>query len=145
MLKEHIILIILSVFSMEDIMKRRIHLALVLIFFASGILYQILLGKVILIEILGGILVGIILIGISRLTEEAIGYGDGLIFLVTGVFLGIWENLNLLFTSLIIAFIYSSIQILLRKKDTKDEIPFVPFIWIADLLHLGGLYYEKIF
>lgn len=145
MLKEHIILLILSIFAMQDVIKRRIHIIPVLIFFVGGALYQILLGDAAFAEIFGGILVGVILLGISRLTGEAIGYGDGLVFLVTGVFLGVWQNLNLLFTSLVIAFVYSSVQILLRKKKTKDEIPFVPFIWIADLLHLGGLYYEKIF
>lgn len=145
MLKEHLILIILSVFSIEDMKKRRIHLLLVVMAAALGVLYQIFWGALTFTEILGGIFVGVILLALGRLTGEAIGYGDGLVFLVTGVFLGGLENLSLLFTSLTIAFIFSSIQIIIRKKTAKDEIPFIPFIWIANLLRLGGIYYEKIF
>ncbi len=144
MLKENIIFAFLTMFSVEDMRKKRISLWLVLVFLAAGIIFQAVTGKLTFLEVLGGASLGIFLLGISRATHEAMGYGDGLIFLATGVFLGIWENFQLLFTSLVMACIFSAIQMLFRKKSGKDEMAFVPFIWISYLVHLGGVYVEKI-
>lgn len=144
MLKENIIFAFLTLFSVEDIKKRRINLLPVLIFLICGIIFQFVAGKLTFLEILGGASLGIFLLCVSRVTHEAMGYGDGFIFLVTGVFLGVWENFQLLLSSLLVAFVFSAIQILIRKKSGKDEMAFVPFIWISYLIHLGGVYYEKI-
>ena len=63
---------------------------------------------------------------------------DGLLFLVTGIYIGGWDNCSLLMTSLILVFVFAIIQILVRKKSAKSEIPFVPFVLSAYMLYLGG-------
>lgn len=40
--------------------------------------------------------------------------------------------------SLILVFVFAIIQILVRKKSAKSEIPFVPFVLSAYMLYLGG-------
>lgn len=144
MLKENIIFAFLTLFSVEDIKKKKINLIPVALFLLCGIIFQCLAKNLTFLEILGGASLGVFLLCVSRVSHEAMGYGDGLIFLVTGVFLGVWENFQLLFTSLVTAFVFSAIQIFIRKKSGKDEMAFVPFIWISYLIHLGGVYYEKI-
>lgn len=144
MLKENIIFAFLTLFSVEDMKKKRINLLPVLIFLLCGLIFQFAVGNLTFPQILGGASLGILLLCVSRVTHEAMGYGDGLIFLATGIFLGIWENFQLLLTSLLVAFIFSAIQLILRRKSGKDEMAFVPFIWISYLIHLGGVYYEKI-
>ena len=89
-------------------------------------------------EICGGMLLGVGLLGIAKMTGESLGYGDGLLFLVTGIYLGGWDNCALLMTSLVLAFVFAIIQILVRKKSAKSEIPFVPFVLSAYVLYLGG-------
>ena len=59
-------------------------------------------------------------------------------FLDTGIYLGGWDNCSLFMTSLVLAFVYAIIQILVRKKSAKSEIPFVPFVLSAYVLYLGG-------
>lgn len=81
---------------------------------------------------------GVGLLGIAEMTGESLGYGDGLLFLVTGIYLGGWDNCSLLMTSLVLAFVFAIIQILVRKKSAKSEIPFVPFVLSAYVLYLGG-------
>lgn len=68
------------------------------------------------------------LIELQTLSEEA----------ATGIYIGGWDNCSLLMTSLILVFVFAIIQILVRKKSAKSEIPFVPFVLSAYMLYLGG-------
>ena len=121
MLKESIIFVMLILFSIEDIRKRRIDVLPLLVFLVIGILYQAITRSLTIPEICGGAFLG-----------------DGLLFLVTGIYIGGWDNCSLLMTSLILVFVFAIIQILVRKKSAKSEIPFVPFVLSAYMLYLGG-------
>ena len=76
--------------------------------------------------------------GISRLTEEKIGYGDSLLIIVLGTFLGMWKLLILLLGAFGLA---AAVSILLKRKFTrKSMIPFVPFLTVAYMGEmLGGM------
>lgn len=56
-----------------------------------------------------GMSVGIALLLYSLVTHESIGYGDGCLFVMTGLFLGIWENLVLLLLASVLAGIGSAV------------------------------------
>jgi leader peptidase (prepilin peptidase)/N-methyltransferase len=79
----------------------------------------------------GGLLIGIVLIVISKITRGQIGLGDGLIFCTTGLGLGFWPNLCLLLYSLTMAAAFSGFLFLIRKKDKVYTIPFVPFVCVG--------------
>ena len=113
MLKESIIFVMLILFSIEDIRKRRIDVLPLLVFLVIGILYQAITRSLTIPEICGGAFLGVCL-------------------------LGGWDNCSLLMTSLILVFVFAIIQILVRKKSAKSEIPFVPFVLSAYMLYLGG-------
>ena len=72
----------------------------------------------------------------SLVTHESIGYGDGCLFVMTGLFLGIWENLVLLLLASVLAGIGSAVLLFFRKKKKKERIPFVPFVFTAYVLLL---------
>lgn len=82
----------------------------------------------------GGILVGICLLGISKVTREALGYGDGIAVAVTGSYLGLWENVELLLGGLFFAAIVSAILLVTRKAGRKTRLPFVPFLFLAHMV-----------
>lgn len=138
MLKKSIIFMMLLLFSIEDIRKRRIDILPLLAFSVIGAVYQAVTRALTILEICGGMLLGVGLLGIAKMTGESLGYGDGMLFLVTGIYLGGWDNCSLLMTSLVLAFVFAIIQILVRKKSAKSEIPFVPFVLSAYVLYLGG-------
>lgn len=83
-----------------------------------------------------GMSVGIALLLYSLVTHESIGYGDGCLFVMTGLFLGIWENLVLLLLASVLAGIGSAVMLFFRKKKKKERIPFVPFVFTAYVLLL---------
>ena len=128
----------LLLFSVEDVRKKRIDILPLLAFSVIGAIYQTVTRDSTIPEICGGMLLGVGLLGIAKMTGESLGYGDGLLFLVTGIYLGGWDNCSLLMTSLVLAFVFAIIQILVRKKSAKSEIPFVPFVLSAYVLYLGG-------
>lgn len=72
---------------------------------------------------------GLILYG--RLTKESVGYGDGMAFLTTGMFLGLWENLFLLLVASVLAAVYAAFCLLTGKVKRGDKIPFLPFVFAA--------------
>ena len=69
-------------------------------------------------------------------THESIGYGDGCLFVMTGLFLGFWENLVLLLLASVLAGIGAAVLLFFRKKKKKERIPFVPFVFTAYVLLL---------
>ena len=137
MLKKSIIFMMLLLFSIEDVRKKRIDILPLLAFSVIGAIYLTVTRALTIQEICGGMLLGVGLLGIAKMTGESLGYGDGLLFLVTGIYLGGWDNCSLLMTSLVLAFVFAIIQILVRKKSAKSEIPFVPFVLSAYVLYLG--------
>lgn len=78
-----------------------------------------------------GVAVGIFLYFVGRITRGAIGEGDALVYLVTGVTLGFFGNLELLLVSLFFSAIVSIFLLVFHKVKKTDRIPFVPFTAIA--------------
>lgn len=68
-----------------------------------------------------GMSVGIALLLYSLVTHESIGYGDGCLFVMTGLFLGIWENLVLLLLASVLAGIGSAVLLFFRKNEEKGK------------------------
>lgn len=114
--------------GVRDFKMRRISMISVVVFAAIGIMMQLPQIKENCISILGGILIGIIFIGLAKLTKEKIGYGDGWVLVVTGIYIGFYGNMSLLALSLFIASVVSIILLLCKKVGRKTELPFVAFM-----------------
>lgn len=100
------------------------------------VLMEFLVKENSLLSIAGGILTGLFLLAASKITRGQIGSGDGIVFLITGISLGMERNFLLLLGSLFIAFLYSLILLLIKKTRWKDAIPFLPFVFAAYVLEL---------
>lgn len=82
-------------------------------------------------EFLFGMIVGLLLWGISKISKGGVGEGDALVYLVTGVALGLWRNMELLMLSLILASFVSLWFLVVKRKGRKYKIPFIPFTAIS--------------
>lgn len=80
-----------------------------------------------------GALVGGALLGISKVTKEQIGIGDGLLFCITGIGIGFWHNISLLLYSLMLAAVFSIFMLCYKRTLKNQVIPFVPFVFLAYL------------
>ena len=124
------LLLILAWNSREDIRSREIPMGRNLLFGAAGFLWSVMTGKT-AVDIAVGMAVGILLLGISVLTGEAVGRGDALLLVMTGSFLGGRQNAMLLLTAWVASGIWSGILLSLRKAGRRSRIPFVPFLLLA--------------
>ena len=82
--------------SYSDMKRRKLSVGVIVLGFLSALVFQAITGIESWRAVAGGILTGFLFMGISRLTEEKIGYGDSLLIIVLGTFLGMWKLLILL-------------------------------------------------
>lgn len=121
----------LTICTIEDIRKRKIHSIWIWSFAGIGIFLYKIQGKLTIQELIGGVGIGILLLLIGKITKESIGYGDGGVLCTTGVYLGFWNNFSLLFWGSVFAAVYAVVLMLFCKKEKSETLPFLPFLLIA--------------
>lgn len=93
-------------------------------------------------EALGGAAIGAALLAAAKGTGSGIGTGDGLLFLVTGIYVGFWENLLLLCGSLLLCSGWGLARMFCRgigwDRVKKETVPFLPFVVPVGLWLLMG-------
>jgi len=82
-----------------------------------------------------GILLGAIFLLVSKVTKEGLGYGDSILILLLGAFVGLWQVLLVLVIAFVSAAIFSSVVLVLKKMSRRKQIPFVPFLLLG---YIGG-------
>ncbi|AEY65758.1 A24 family peptidase [Clostridium sp. BNL1100] len=71
---------------------------------------------------------------LTVISRNQVGGGDIAIMTITGLYSGISTLISILFTSVTLAGLFSSIFILSGKAHKKTEIPFAPFILSATVM-----------
>ena len=133
-------MVILTGLSFMDYKIRKVPRDVLLLCMAGTVLYQAVTQNIDWMVSLGGGLIGMIFIGISKITREAIGYGDSLAILILGIYLGVWGLLEVLATSFFILGILALGCVTLRRKKSL-AFPFYPFLTVGYLFGvcIGGL------
>lgn len=80
-----------------------------------------------------GATLGVLFFLISKVTKEAVGYGDSWLILLLGVHLGISRALQVLFAASLLSAIFALFYLWVRKWRRNATLPFVPFLAIAYL------------
>lgn len=128
--------VFLIVLAVMDIRKKRLPILLLL----SGIFFiiaQSFCGRTIsVISLAAGGMVGIAFLLVSRITKEAFGYGDSILIVIMGAFLGFWNILYLLMGAFFMAAVFSAVMLIKTRFNRKASFPFVPFLTIA---YIGGM------
>ena len=114
----------------DDLKYKQIRIVPVMLMGALGLFIRCAVHQDIVGSILG-VLVGILLLAIGKITGQAIGYGDGVVFASIGALIGFGNVIAVLFISLFLAFIYSVILLISRRAKRKTAFPFAPFIFLA--------------
>ncbi len=136
MLGNIVLLCALAALSRFDIKKKELPLPLLGAGAAAGLIICLTTGEPSLYGMLGGICIGGLLLLGALVSRESIGIGDGLLFVVTGIYLGFWENLVLLFLAAAACAVTGLILMLAKKYTRKHSLPFVPFVLASDLAML---------
>lgn len=82
---------------------------------------------------IGGAVIGGLLLMVSRITKEAIGYGDSWLILLIGLHLGMWDVLRVLLWASVLAGVCSVFFLWVKKWNRTASLPFIPFIAISYL------------
>lgn len=126
-----LVLLMLLINGLLDWKKGEISLFSLVGFGVLGIGLNLWLKYQSLVEVIGGMGIGIILLATAFFTREAIGFGDGLLICVSGIYLGLWRNLGLLILGAVCCGMILGIGILAGRLKMADRVPFVPFLLFA--------------
>lgn len=121
--------------SWQDIKTKEISMRLMLLFAVTGIFLNILTWTPWQIWV-GGILPGVGMLVFSKLSEEQIGYGDGIALFVTGLFLTGKETLGLFLTALFFCAFITVPMFFTGKLGKGASYPFLPFLAAAYSIYL---------
>lgn len=130
----------LSLLALVDYKIKKIPVVPLILTGILGMILHIIYGGREIEDILFGIAIGIVLYIVSEISKGKIGKGDAFLFMVTGVYLGFWNNLVLLWAASVMAGVVGVFVILSRKKRMDYKMPFVPFVLAAAfvMLIVGG-------
>ncbi len=128
----------LAICATEDLRKKQIHLNIVLAFGILGIVFHMLGQEQSIENIIFGMGVGGVLLLLSILTGGKIGIGDGVLLVVTGIYLGLEQNLMLFAGSLFICACYALLLLVLRRRKRNDTLAYAPFVLVSYVCMLAG-------
>lgn len=126
-----IVLGLLGLCSLEDVRRKRLTVIYILMFGIGGLFLHIVAPVYSIYSILWGMLVGIAMMLLSFISRGSVGMGDGILLVVTGVYLGGYGNLELFMIGLLLSALWSLGLLALKKKKRKEEIAFVPFLLLS--------------
>lgn len=119
-----------------DLKREIIYVPLIVCMGIIGVICHIFLQENTIWNLMSGMLIGVILLLGGIWSGEKIGYGDGVIFIMTGIFLGFWGNMLLLVIASVLAGVTCTGLLLTHKKCKEEQIVFVPFIFISYVILL---------
>lgn len=138
-MEKYVMAFFLGAGSAMDLRKREIPAVFLGGFAAAGILMQ--LWTMLAEKEMGGCagwmaggVAGILLMGIAKVTDQAIGYGDAWTAAVLGVWLGILPMMEIVFLGLFLAAGYSAWLFLVKRAGRKHRIAFLPFLMAGYLV-----------
>lgn len=131
MVLNSILLIFLIPCVITDFRTKKVSLLWSSFWGIGGIAYSLIFDSQTISELLYSVSIGFILLIISKVFQQCIGYGDGIVFFVLGIWLRFWNTLLLLIGSFMLSGIGALFLLVVKKKGRADRIPFIPFVGAA--------------
>ncbi len=135
MINYGICLIYLGIISITDLKRRSVSIPISGIFAVVAILLHI-YKTTIWMDVLAAVSIGCGVLIVSLITKQAIGSGDGVALIVTGLYLGFYRNMQVFLWSMIGVFVTGVVLMLVTKKDWKSKIPYVPYLFLGEVVML---------
>ena len=126
-----VITCILGVLAVIDFKKKQVSNVFLLIVSGIVIINYVIFRPITMVSLVGGILIGTVLLGISYITRQKIGVGDGLLIMILGAYLG-FEGIGVvLLYALTLSAIWSGLLMIIKKVNRNYTIAFIPFIFVG--------------
>lgn len=134
--KDMINLLLLGLNCWGDIKKREIYLIPTILYGLLGLILQLYELKSIHLGLLTGMIPGLFLLMTGMVSSGKVGYGDGILVLALGIWIGFFKCLMTLTTGLLLAAIWSAFSLVIKRFKKDDQIPFIPFLFFGYLVRL---------
>ena len=134
------LIIILGVICVFDIKRKKIPVYMLIILAAAGIISNFTVGEFDIEKRIIAMLPGMILLIVSMITKQQIGYGNGMIILIMGLYIDIDDILSIVLSSFLLSSIAAIILMTVFKKKKNFEMAFSPFLLIGYGL-VKGVYF----
>ena len=121
-------LLFLAIAAKRDVKTKDITIGYLVIGITVVLIYQIFWRKLSVLSFVLGIITGGIFLGLSKLTEEGIGYGDSLMILILGAFLGVWKLMLVLMIAFLGVSIISMIGLHMGVLSRSSKVAFYPYL-----------------
>lgn len=133
---------LLGLCSIEDIVKKQVHVTVVCLFGILGVLIHLRYGNLSWQDMLMGAGIGVVLYIVSILSREKIGKGDALIVGAMGVYLGFWPTMAVLWVASFFVAVIGVVFMIWGDKSKNYEMAFVPFLLVAYVAYalVGAVY-----
>ncbi len=131
------LLVILVPCVLMDLKTNKLPLFYMLLCGAVALLLNLLCGLEGLMSMAVGGVIGLVFLLIARLTKETVGYGDGVLILIIGLWCGGADTLGILLMALILAGLVGGIIVLVKKKGRSFRIAFSPYLALSSLILSG--------
>lgn len=135
-IQQTIFLGMLGLSAYKDYRNKKVSLYCVLLQGIVGVILHILFQERSLADILAGMGIGAVVLIMSWVSGGKIGLGDGMILVISGIFLGFWKNLELFMVALLFSGMWALFLLTVKKKGRNYRMPFLPFLLAAYLFML---------
>ncbi|MDE5866818.1 MAG: prepilin peptidase [Lachnospiraceae bacterium] len=125
---------LLCICSIFDIRKKELPLLVLIIGFLAAFgtrMWHICKGLETVSGIAESLLPGVFFLLLGFCTREKVGYGDGLMLIILGLFLGFFRCFLILCVGLIFSSVFALILLIFRKVGRNSRLPLIPFLTIG--------------
>lgn len=132
------LLLYLAAAAQKDIREKKVSLHLAAVFAALALIWRGagMTGAEDLFWTFCGLIPGSLMLLGGRFTREAIGYGDAIAVLVTGLFQGFRGSAEIVIIGLMLSCPFSLFLLVIKGAPKNREIPFIPFLLAAYMVYL---------
>ena len=134
---ECVMALLLIVLAYKDWRTKRVSVWLLGVIMIVAVVARVFLVSMSIWETVGGVVMGVLLIGISKWSKEAIGYGDSWLICSLGIYLGGTKLLQTISFASFLACIFSIVYCVRHGWNRKHTLPYIPFVVAA---YLGGMF-----
>lgn len=130
---EFVLFLFLAVCAVFDGLYKQIPLAVVWLGMLAAVCLQIYgaMGETGIIAAAVSLIPGAAFFLLSFFSREKVGYGDGWVLLMIGLFLGLYRCFLILLAGLVMESAVAIVLLAFRKMQRDKEIPFSPFLLLG--------------
>ncbi|MDD2972333.1 MAG: prepilin peptidase [Lachnospiraceae bacterium] len=130
-----IIISLLVITSISDLKRKRISNRVLIIYgilLLPVLLWRCYQGRWELLKCVPwGVIPGLICLVLGKITREGIGFGDGYLIGIIGMYMGLSKIVGVVIIAFFLIALCSMVLMMIKRVSRKTELPFVPALLVA--------------